>query len=640
MEEQINVLYRIDERQAAADVSTQPIPQLPATSSSVWGALLRSRLSKTIQPQVDRWRSGLDALLVFLGLFSAIVTAFLVDSLTGLQQDEAARTNELLANLTEIIIQLNAGATVSTLQLSVAALAVTCRGFLNMTTLSSHDTAAAKLVDINTRWKAAEKLLGPALEIIPQLLVILVILFVIGLLDSIFSSTLRLEVLPVPIAAASGLSFSRPDSSPFQSNLARVISKAFKIDNLPLTGPYRPWRVQSTYHQIVQVTHDDDTLDKAAAALLEMLETFSVWRGPSHHDDTLSHLLSAEASILCNHTAAQVIVHLEGRFTPSALRSPSSSQSLVFSLVAAARRSANYRPLATLWTSTYVKALAVLVGAFHQDHPAVVCILGSSYAAPRYEYSAMIILDDLLLRIFFDYFHSASPDGSLTAEMVRLFEPDFIVPRHVLRSLHRNEVREEDALLIISLLMAAKTPAAVMAAARDLVERNSNISPIRVVEMPHAPSPTSEELMLRMPPVRVAGLVAKSFLASFEDDGGDSHLLAELCTTCIAALTRRIECKPGEDIVRWLGLVQTMEMAEARLAPSPASIALAGLMADFRESHPRLRSMSLATTSIMRPLWKPQENSNGPHTVPPARAVTGAAIILQLHGARCPAYFS
>ncbi|KAJ7471749.1 hypothetical protein FB451DRAFT_974602, partial [Mycena latifolia] len=198
------------------DMSTQPIPQVPETSSSTWGALLRSRISETIQPKVDRWRSGLDALLVFLGLFSAIVTAFLVDSMAGLQQDEVARTNELLANLTEIIIQLSAGANLTALtqgpfqpdpmnvrlnsywsislilSLSVAALAVACRGFLNMTTLSSHAKAVDKLVDINTRWKAAENWLGPTIESIPQLLVIPVILFVVGLLDSIFSSILAL----------------------------------------------------------------------------------------------------------------------------------------------------------------------------------------------------------------------------------------------------------------------------------------------------------------------------------------------------------------------------------------------------------------------------------------------------------------
>ncbi|KAJ7645826.1 hypothetical protein B0H17DRAFT_959327 [Mycena rosella] len=137
MRQQISVLNRIDQRQAAAgkhvhsslcwpltappDVSAQPFPQVPGTSSSVWGALLRSRITETIQPQVDRWRSGLDALLVFLGLFSAIVTSFLVDSLPGLQQDEAARTNELLANLTEILIQLNTGANLLTLKTAAPA---------------------------------------------------------------------------------------------------------------------------------------------------------------------------------------------------------------------------------------------------------------------------------------------------------------------------------------------------------------------------------------------------------------------------------------------------------------------------------------------------------------------------------------
>jgi hypothetical protein len=39
-----------------------------------------------------------------VGLFSAIVTAFFVDSLSKLQPDEAARTNDLLVNLTEIVL--------------------------------------------------------------------------------------------------------------------------------------------------------------------------------------------------------------------------------------------------------------------------------------------------------------------------------------------------------------------------------------------------------------------------------------------------------------------------------------------------------------------------------------------------------
>jgi hypothetical protein len=42
-----------------------------------------------------------------LGLFSAIVTTFLVESLSSLRPDEAARTNELLANLMDIMITLS-----------------------------------------------------------------------------------------------------------------------------------------------------------------------------------------------------------------------------------------------------------------------------------------------------------------------------------------------------------------------------------------------------------------------------------------------------------------------------------------------------------------------------------------------------
>ncbi|KAJ7280135.1 hypothetical protein C8J57DRAFT_1567303 [Mycena rebaudengoi] len=158
MEEQVSLLRLLNERQAASDLSQQPMPEVSATSNSTWGALLRTTVAETIQPKIDRWRSGLDALLVFLGLFSAIVTAFLVESLSGLRPSETARTNELLANLTDIMIALNGVNPINLnlsapaqfqpdstdvrlnscwslsliLSLSVAALAVTCHGFLNM----------------------------------------------------------------------------------------------------------------------------------------------------------------------------------------------------------------------------------------------------------------------------------------------------------------------------------------------------------------------------------------------------------------------------------------------------------------------------------------------------------------------------
>jgi hypothetical protein len=75
-----------------------------------------------MEPTIERWKGGLDAMLVFvclgrsflipefpnncskIGLFSAIVTAFFVDSFSKLQPDDGAATNDLLSNLTNIIL--------------------------------------------------------------------------------------------------------------------------------------------------------------------------------------------------------------------------------------------------------------------------------------------------------------------------------------------------------------------------------------------------------------------------------------------------------------------------------------------------------------------------------------------------------
>ncbi|KAJ7119420.1 hypothetical protein C8R44DRAFT_788033 [Mycena epipterygia] len=636
MEEQLNVLHRINERQAAADVSTQPILQVPATSSSTWGALLRSRIAETIQPKVDQWCSGLDALLVFLGLFSA----FLVESLTGLQQDEAARTNELLANLTEIIIQLSAGANVSALKvvspapfqpdavdvrlnsywsislilsLSIAALAVACRGFLNMVTVSSYEKAVDRLIDINTRWKAVDKILRPAIEITRQLLVVPVILFVVGLLDSILSSILGLEVIPPPIVAAAGLSLFfiagvvvflsftlldatvRPENSPFPSTFARVIRKTFQIVTGSSKCTTSPIRMMAfTYHEVVQATHDDETLDKAAAALLGMLDSVrpTKYRSSLEHEarNTLDHLLSPEASIRCNVTASQIIVHLEHIFRPSGEPSSSPLDRLLDPLARAARRSVHYRPMATLWTHRYIKALAVIVGAFRHDHPPVVCILGSSYMSHRYVPTPVV---DLLFDVFFDYFHSVSPDGSLPPDMVQLFEPDFIGTEDVLgllpRLLPRLRLRDndDDKLILISLLMAAKTPAAVISAAHKRIVNTDFLHPNFVVAW------------------ATGGLVVEEFLRRPEGEGDDDHLLADLCSACIFAVQETMERRRKEMFKRGyiamlcLDTLQTMETAFARLPSSPASAALVDLMADLTRSPAPL--ILAATPDTVRP---------------------------------------
>lgn len=109
-------------------VSRQPLPQTSATSASSWGALLRSHMNNA-EPIISQWRGTLDTLLIFVSLllpmkidsqihrgsifrrkqvalFSAIVTALYVQSLTNLAPDTGERTNELLQNLTEVIIVL------------------------------------------------------------------------------------------------------------------------------------------------------------------------------------------------------------------------------------------------------------------------------------------------------------------------------------------------------------------------------------------------------------------------------------------------------------------------------------------------------------------------------------------------------
>ncbi|KAJ7704319.1 hypothetical protein B0H17DRAFT_1193567 [Mycena rosella] len=563
-------------------MATTDIPQdLSNAPQLMYPLSLSPKLAETIQPKVDRWRSGLDALLVFLGLFSAI--------------NEVARTNELLANLTEILIQLSAGATLSTFKvsapvpfqpdvvdLSIAALAVACRGFVNMTTLSSRKIAADKLMDINTRWKDADKMLGPALEVIPQLLVIPVILFVVGLLDSVFSNILRLEVLPAPILAASGLSLFfvtgvvgflvftlvdasfRPDSSPFQSTLSNAIRKVIPI----------------------KATHDDETLEKAAAALTGIFYS-GLDSGPprsmSHLNNTLVHLLSPEASTRCNHTAAQVIVHLLGTMY-GPIHGPASLLKILLSpLTEATRRSANYRPPATLWSSAYIQAIALLGGALHPEHPGVVCVLGSSLVAN--DQFQLLLGHSLILDIFFDHLYSLSPDGSLTPAMVRWFEPHFVVPRHVLGFLGQLiiDAQEDRATLLISVLMAVKTPALVMAAARELIELDSHDNQL------------VEGLLFRLH-VHAGCLVVKWFLRSSAADLplDDCRLLAELCSTCIAAGKRQLSLLTSDERRfklngwSWFEILTVVDAALARLPLSPVSTALEEQMSDLKESYPDL----------------------------------------------------
>ncbi|KAJ7471750.1 hypothetical protein FB451DRAFT_1399066 [Mycena latifolia] len=628
LEDQTAILRQIEQRQAAADLSRQSIPQVPKASSSTWGTLLRSSVAEIIQPNTDRWRSGLDALLVFLGLFSAIVTAFLVQSLPGLQPDEVARTNELLANLTEIVILLGGGAAVLELKppatfqptavtvrlnsywsvslilsLSVAALAVTLRGFINLLALSTQNKPVDKLVDIRSRWNAAEKILGPATEAIPQLLVIPVVLFVAGLLDQIFTAILTLAVLPIPIVVASVISLlsiagvvlflaftfldasARPNSSPFQSTLARIVRTIFEMASCLGQAQshhpdHSPDAMALTYHEIVQSTHDDETLDKAAAVLSSIIDP-----RPQYYSDlnakeceTLVHLLSPEASIRCNHTVAEVIIRLEHIFSPvPGQRVPWDSTPILFALTRAARRSVHRLPLASLWTSPFLRAMAVITGAYRDNHPPVVCILGSRYM----HYRDFEILD-LLFEILEDF---CPPLASrpFSPALVALFEPPFIVPRYVLESLHHLPSQTDQKKDIVSLLMAAKTPRVVIGATHELLHfSTSDLSDVDVLFI-----------------YTTVGLVVEVCLA---DLNFDECLLETLCSHCILALKDRLDVglsRPDD----FFPILDIMRMAMSELPPSPALPVLEELMVLRDRQIERSRSSAISNRAVCSVSW-------------------------------------
>lgn len=110
-----------------------------------------------------------------------------------------------------------------------------------MLTRSRHTQAHKKLGDLHRRWLHANKLLAPAVEFLPQFLILPIILFVVGLLDNIISRSLPLSGSLAPIFIAGVLSaifvasvaaytiwtvchgWLYPDISPFQSTISQLL---------------------------------------------------------------------------------------------------------------------------------------------------------------------------------------------------------------------------------------------------------------------------------------------------------------------------------------------------------------------------------------------------------------------------------
>lgn len=272
------------------------------------------------------------------------------------------------------------------------------------------------LVDIHRRWAEAERILGPALETLPVILTIPVILFLIGLLDNISSAALGSPHASAPVMVAASLSAIaiilvgiallytlihaciNPDTSPFRTTISQYIytlglrikrrfTGLFKwiSEHMHLTvrsTPVLGWKIQSkslagqisrrirsffhpresdvesqspkiehekeeeeeeptleqymandqylpradrVYHATLQTTHEDVSLDQAAAAFPSICEN-NLTRNHFYYNipretrtllsdleiKSLVHLLSPEASYRCNLTASESILRLNG----------------------------------------------------------------------------------------------------------------------------------------------------------------------------------------------------------------------------------------------------------------------------------------------------------------------------------------
>lgn len=110
-----------------------------------------------------------------------------------------------------------------------------------MLTRSKHRQAHKKLGELHRRWLEANRLLAPAIEALPQLLILPVLLFIVGLIDMLLSSSIPLSNSDALLFAAGVISCifivaigiytiwtvvhgcTHPDLSPFQSTLSRVL---------------------------------------------------------------------------------------------------------------------------------------------------------------------------------------------------------------------------------------------------------------------------------------------------------------------------------------------------------------------------------------------------------------------------------
>ncbi|CAK5263489.1 unnamed protein product, partial [Mycena citricolor] len=79
-----------------------------ASGNKLWGVYI-SEAQSYDQGLVDGWRSEMDGLLIFAGLFSGVVTSFIIESYKTLNPDSGSQTLALLAQISHQLASLNNG---------------------------------------------------------------------------------------------------------------------------------------------------------------------------------------------------------------------------------------------------------------------------------------------------------------------------------------------------------------------------------------------------------------------------------------------------------------------------------------------------------------------------------------------------
>ncbi|KAG6848635.1 hypothetical protein H0H93_015321 [Arthromyces matolae] len=202
----------------------QSFPTVAATSPSAWTPLVRDHHER-IQPTVEKWRGILDTILIFVALFSAVITTFMVQSMGALSDNPVNQTNQYLANITQMllfihreeiqgvnfmqraefkpdpsVVRTNVFWSLALIaSISIACLAVTSRALLAKLSRSYRASSHQQLVELKYLWRKAERFLRPTIESLLQGLVIPVVFFSVGLLDTLMSTSLPLSHPFIPV---------------------------------------------------------------------------------------------------------------------------------------------------------------------------------------------------------------------------------------------------------------------------------------------------------------------------------------------------------------------------------------------------------------------------------------------------------